>query len=136
MRIIKGSRELDDKKPIIAAEDDEDFDADFGSDMDEEEALTDAVDDVADTVEDMQDAIDDISEDSSNISVDNNIDDHYIAECESCKNIFISAVIHSEEEISHISGVCPICGKESDQYLKWIVKSVDSAPAPEEEQYE
>lgn len=108
------------KKRVVAA--DEDFD-DFNMNNEEDsDGLMDAVDDVADSVEDIQDTIDDVGEDSSAIEVNNNISNHYIAECDKCFGVFISAVIESDQEIDHVSGICPLCNKESDQYLKWIIK--------------
>ena len=108
------------KKYIKAAEEDElnEFD-----DIDDGDSLMDAIDDVADNVEDLQDAVDDIiDEDQVEIVVNNNIADHFIAECDACKGIFISAVVDSDQDIDHVSGVCPLCGKDSDQFLKWIIR--------------
>ncbi len=105
-------------KPIMAAG--EDF---LGEGVEETE-ISDTIDDVADSVDDMQDVVDDLEEDSPDIEVDNNIADHYIAECDSCQGVFISALIESDQEVTKISGICPICGKETDQYLKWIVREV------------
>ncbi len=104
-------------KRIVAA--DEDFD-DF--EMDETDGMMDAVDDVADAVEDVQDSMEDVREDDVAIEMNNNISNHYIAECDKCYGVFISAVIESDQEIDHVSGICPLCNKESDQYLKWIIK--------------
>ena len=101
-------------KPIMAA----------GDEFVEETEIYDTIDDVADTVDDMQEVVDDIEEDAPDIEVDNNIADHYVAECDSCQGIFISALIESDQEVTKISGVCPLCGKETDQYLKWIVREV------------
>ena len=67
---------------------------------------------------------DDIEEDSIEIELDNNIADHYIAECDICSGIFISELTETNQEAENITGICPICGKESEQYLKWIVKEV------------
>lgn len=108
---------------IVAAEGDE-FDTDDLM-YDEDESLSDTLDDVADTVEDMQDSMDDIREDDVDIEVDNNIAGHYIAECDNCHGVFISAVIESDQHIDHVSGVCPLCEKESDQYLKWVISAVE-----------
>ncbi len=88
----------------------------------EDDALSDQIDDMQDAVEDMQDAVEDIQEDEVDIDVDNNITDHLIAECENCKHIFISAMIASDQEVDSISGICPICNKDTTQQLKWIVK--------------
>lgn len=98
----------------------------FGDDEfidDEEDGLMDAIDDVADNVEDLQDTLDDVDEDEVEIEINNNIADHFIAECDRCHGIFISAVVDSDQEIDHVSGICPLCGKDSDQYLKWIIRS-------------
>lgn len=100
---------------------DDDIDLEELPDMNE--GISDTVDNIADNVEDIQDAVDDIQEDDVNIDIDNNIADHYIAECEKCHGIFISAVLDNENRIEKISGECPICGEKTDQYLKWIIKS-------------
>ena len=105
------------KKARITAAD-EDFEAeDF-----EQDGLDDSLDDMQDTLEDIQDDVEDISEDDETIEVDNNISDHYIAECEKCHGIFISAVIESDESVESIHGKCPLCEKDSEQFLKWVVK--------------
>ena len=105
---------------IKAAEDDfDEFD-----NIDDSDGIMDAIDDVADNVEDLQDAVDDIDDDEVEISINNNIADHFIAECDRCNGIFISAVVDSDQVIDHVSGTCPLCGKDTDQYLKWIIKSV------------
>ena len=108
---------------VKAAEEDEEF-----NDMDFEDAdgVMDALDNVADDVEDIQDSIDDMEDDSVDIALNNNIANHYIAECDKCQGIFISAVIESDQEIDHVSGICPMCGKETDQYLKWVIRELDS----------
>ena len=110
-------------KSILAA--DEEFDDFDEFDMDDEgdaDGLMDAVDDVADQVEDIQDTVEEESEDAVAINVNNNISNHFIAECDKCHGVFISAVIGSDQQIDHVSGTCPLCNKESDQYLKWIIK--------------
>ena len=108
---------------VKAAEEDEEF-----NDMDFEDAdgVMDALDSVADDVEDIQDSIDDMEDDSVDIALNNNIANHYIAECDKCQGIFISAVIESDQEIDDVSGICPMCGKETDQYLKWVIRELDS----------
>ena len=98
--------------------------ADFGY---EDDDISDAVDDLADSAEDLQDSVDDIEEDDENIEVNNNITDHYIAECDRCHGIFISAVVVSDQEVESVSGVCPLCGKESEQILKWVIKDAADA---------
>ena len=113
-------------KYVKAAEGDEDddimMDDDFGYE-DDTDGIMDAIDDVADNVEELQDQVDDIEEDDVEIAINNNIADHFIAECEKCNGIFISAVVDSDQVIDHVSGTCPLCGKDTDQYLKWIIRS-------------
>lgn len=125
-KIVASSREIKaaNRKYIKAAEGDQD---DFMDDFDDEEAdgIMDAMDTIADNVEDLQDSIDDVDEDDVEIAMNNNIGDHYIAECDKCNGIFISAVVESDQIIDHVSGTCPLCGKDSDQYLKWIIKDVN-----------
>lgn len=99
--------------------------ADFG--YDESDDIADAVDDLADTAEDLQDSVTDIEEDDDSIEVDNNIANHYIAECDRCHGIFISAVVVSDQEVESVSGICPLCGKESEQLLKWVIKDASDA---------
>lgn len=116
---------------ITAADDDFDtFGEEDGGDEDlaEEEddgSISDSIDDMADQVGDLQDQIDDVDMDEPSIDIDNNIEGHMIAECDACHGIFISAVIRSDQEIEKISGECPLCGKHSDQYLKWYIKSIE-----------
>lgn len=94
--------------------------------MDDDEDIDNTLDNIADNIEDIQDQMDDIDPDDVDIEVDNNINGHYIAECERCHGIFISAMLESDQDIEKISGTCPLCEKETDQYLKWIVKSVSA----------
>lgn len=109
---------------IVAADDDK-F-SDFEDDLLEEDAgLDDAVDDLADQVEDLQDAFDGIEEDDPNIEIDNNIEGKYIAECDRCKGIFISAIPESDVFMDHIHGTCPLCEHETDQYLNWVVRKAE-----------
>jgi uncharacterized protein YoxC len=105
------------KKNIYAAED-------VGG-YEDDDALVDTIDDLSDTVEDLQDSVDNINEeDDVNIDIENNISDHFVAECESCGGIFISAVVESDNNAESIIGNCPICGKETTQDLKWVIKAV------------
>lgn len=90
------------------------------------DGILDAIDDVADNIEDIQDTVDDVKEDDIDIQLNNNIADHYLAECDRCGGVFISAVVESDQDIDHVSGVCPICGEETDQYLKWIIRDAGS----------
>lgn len=114
--------------PITAADDDEvaaddafDFDAeespDFGTDDSFDEELDAEGSEFIDEYED--------PEEQPNIDTDNNIAGHYIVECNRCHGIFISALMESDQQVEFISGVCPLCEKESDQYIKWVVKPVE-----------
>lgn len=103
-----------------AAISDDDDDAILVSDDDN---ISDTLEDMSDKIDDIQDAVDDVDEDNVDIETDNNIENHYIAECDKCHGIFISAVIESDQEVEKVSGICPLCESESDQYLKWVVKS-------------
>lgn len=118
MKISRGKHPIKaSAQPVMAAG--------FGLDEEvTEEAISDTIDDVSDSVDDLQEVVDDVEEDDVDIEADNNIADHYIAECDSCQGTFISALIESDQEVEKISGVCPLCGKDTDQYLKWIIRSV------------
>lgn len=106
----------------IMAADDEMFDDEM---LDDDTGFGDALDNLSDKVEDIQDQVDDVDEDPIDIQMENNISNHYIAECESCHGVFISAMVESDQEVTKISGKCPLCEKETDQYLKWVVKAVE-----------
>lgn len=110
---------------IVAADEDEmNVVSNFGDVDDLDDSFSEQLDDVADTVEDIQDTVsdDDHQEDSIDIEVENNIAGHYIAECDKCKNVFISATVLSDQVVESVTGICPICKEESDQYLKWVIK--------------
>lgn len=110
------------------AEGEDDFDEGF---IDPDDSgLYDTLDDVADTVEDIQDTVDEIDQDDVNIEMNNNITGHYIAECDSCHGIFISATIESDQKVEKVSGVCPLCEKETDQYLKWVIRDANENDSP------
>lgn len=134
---IMSSRNTADLQTITAADD---FDSDdFDDDFDEiphepveddtvadDDSITDTLNNMSEQLDDLQDDITDPSnEDDINIDINNNIDNHYIAECEKCHGIFISSLIASDQRVESIHGVCPLCDKESDQYLKWIVEAVE-----------
>lgn len=95
-----------DDDPDVDVEDDdfdsEDFDDSDDSEFEEEE----------------------VEEDDVDIEVENNIANHYIAECDRCHGVFISALVETDQEVDSISGTCPLCGKDTEQYLKWIIKEV------------
>ena len=111
MKISKSKRQIKASTRIVGAEE-ENFD------------IGDTIDDISDNIDDIQDTIDDIEEDDVDIEIDNNIVNHYIAECDKCHGIFISALVESDQEVEKISGTCPLCDKETDQYLKCIIKDV------------
>ena len=102
---------------VVSATDQDNYDSD--------QTISDDIADLSDKVDDLQDSVDDTQEDDIDIEIDNNISGHYIAECDNCHGVFISAMIESDQQVQKISGVCPLCNKQSDQYLKWIVKAVD-----------
>lgn len=111
--------------PITAAEDDEDefgFD-DFEDEGFNDEPMEDSGEDEEIPLEEGEELED--PEEEPNIETENNIENHYIVECDRCHGIFISALVESDQVIDHISGVCPLCEKESDQYVKWVVKPVE-----------
>lgn len=91
----------------------------------DEDSVADSLDDLSDSVDDLQDDVEEIREDDPNIEIENNIENHFIAECESCGGIFISAMLQSDQEIDHITGICPLCERETNQYLKWVIKKVN-----------
>lgn len=93
--------------------------------LDEDDNMAETLDDMSDQLDDLQEDVEEVQEDDIDIDVENNIEGHYIAECEMCHGVFISAVIENEQHPEKVSGVCPLCGKDSDQYLKWIVHLVD-----------
>lgn len=97
------------RKPVMAAEVD-------GNDIRE------TIDDLADSVTEVQDVVEEVSEDNPGIEVDNNIANHFIAECDNCHGIFISAMVETDQDVKSVTGICPLCDKESDQILKWIIK--------------
>ena len=69
--------------------------------------------------------VEDVQPDEPSIDVDNNIADHYIAECDACKGVFIAATTVTEHQVFTIEGVCPLCDAESIQRLGWIIKEVE-----------
>lgn len=120
---------------ITAADEDADFESDEfdetpadGMIVDDEfgeDQLSDTLDNISDKVDDIQDSMDDVQEDDVCIDIDNNISNHYVAECEKCKGIFISSVVETDQKLDKIHGSCPLCDKETDQYLKWIIKDIE-----------
>ena len=105
----------------------DDFDA-------ESDAISDTVDDISDTIDNLQDDIDSDYPDDTYIDINNNIADHYIAECDRCHEVFISPTIYSENNtLKSTEGECPVCHDETKQVLKWVIKSVEDADDPVED---
>ena len=113
-------------KPVFAADGDEKFEDVFVDDA--EEDVSDTLEGVQDSLDDLQDQVDEFDDKpkDSVLDVTNNIEDHYIAECDNCHEVFISAVVESESPIESVEGECPCCHEHSKQYLKWIVRSASS----------
>lgn len=111
MNTIESAKSHKHHKRIVASEE---------SDVDFHETF----EDLSDTIDDMQEQLEEVDEDEIDIELDNNISNHFIAECDRCQGVFISALRESDQEIEKISGVCPLCQKRTDQYLKWIIKDV------------
>lgn len=130
---ISASKRHDTKTRIVAA--DEDFlemdDTEFSDEdvpvdaFDDQDDFDDRLDEMADNIEDMQDTLDEVTEDDVDIEIDNNLEGHLIAECDKCHGIFISAMVESDQDVEKITGICPLCEKESDQYFKWVIKAID-----------
>lgn len=122
MKIVHAKTDIKAKKNVFAAENVFGDEADFGGpDLDAN----------ADTVEEEEidmDLGEDGQQDGSTIEVDNNIVNHLIAECQNCHGIFISAMVASDQKVESINGVCPLCNKDTEQFLQWIIKEY-----PEEE---
>ena len=97
------------RKPIMAAE----VDADD---------IRDTIDDLADSVGEVQDVVEEVSEDDVDIELDNNIANHFIAECDRCHGVFISAMVETDQDVKSVTGICPLCDKETEQILKWVIK--------------
>ena len=106
------------KRPILAADDFDDEDI-FNT---EDESNNEEFVEEEEIDEDAEPKEANIQEDDPDIDVDNNIQNHVIAECDNCKGIFISAMIASEQDIESINGICPLCNKDTTQTLKWIIK--------------
>jgi len=102
-------------KRILAADDD----------LLDDEVVEDVVDELSDTVDDLQEQMDEIEEDEILIEEDINIAGHYIAQCDICQGIFISAVNTSDQVVTSITGICPLCDKESEQFLNWVIEDVE-----------
>ena len=128
---IYSNKNVKERQRIVAA--DEDFQAEDDQELgfdeptfgEDEDTFDDNLDDMADAIDDMQDQLDEVQEDDIDIEIDNNVEGHLIAECDKCHGIFISAMMESDQEVDKISGICPLCDKESDQYFKWVIKAIE-----------
>lgn len=119
-KIIKASR-------VVAANEDEMFLDDDAIDMLDEkgtDSSDDTLDEIADKIDDIKDTVENVEQDDEYIEVTNNIEDHYIAECDNCGGIFISAIKETEDPVEYVHGTCPLCQEETDQYLKWTIQKV------------
>ena len=114
MKIVHAKTDVREKKNVFAAENVFEDMAD-GFENDE-------LDDGTASYEETEDMGEDGQQDGSTIDIDNNIVNHLIAECENCHGIFISAMLASDQDIESINGVCPLCNKDTEQSLKWIIK--------------
>ena len=119
------------KRTKITAAEEDDFDIQVDDnysvdDIDVDDNFNDKLDDVVDTVEDIQDTVDsdDQKEEDVSIDIENNISGHYVAECEKCKGIFISATVQSDQRVESVTGECPLCGEDTEQYLKWVITPI------------
>jgi hypothetical protein len=118
---VGASRSMRSKSRIVAADEDE-FDDFEDEELDED--VEESIDDIADTVDDMQDWLQDVEEDSIDIDLDANISNHYIVQCDGCQDIFISALVETDQDVEKITGICPCCEKSTDQNVKWIIREV------------
>lgn len=84
--------------------------------------IRETIDDLADSVGDVQDVVEEVEEDDVDIEIDNNIANHFIAECDRCHGVFISAMVETDQDVKSVTGICPLCDKETEQVLKWIIK--------------
>lgn len=116
--------------PITAADEDEEDPFRFEDEIDDKDAFDFDAEIDPDVETELSDEIEsddpyDNPEEETNIEPDNNIAGHYIAECDRCHGVFISALVESDQQVEFLSGICPLCEKESDQYIKWVIKPVE-----------
>lgn len=113
-------------RSITASEDDEFEDENsFVEDLEDPDSIQDTLGDIAEQVDDALDTMEDEYPDDPSIEVNNNIDGHYIVECDKCHGIFISALVESDQPVKSVSGTCPICDSETDQTVKWVIHAVN-----------
>ena len=113
MKIVHSKTDIKGRRNVFAAENV--FEDEGGFDGPE----LDGEDNVEEVAEDLGE---DGQQDGSTIEIDNNIANHLIAECQNCHGIFISAMIASDQPVESINGVCPLCNKDTEQSLLWIIK--------------
>ena len=108
-------------RPVLAASDD------FVS-VEDVDDMSEALDEASDRIDDIQEAVSDVDEYPHDpmFDMENNIENHYIAECDRCHEVFISAVVESDSDVFSVNGECPCCHEETTQNLKWIIRSVNS----------
>ena len=96
--------------------------------LDDTDSMQDTVEDMSDTLDDIQDAIEDTDTAPSDtiLDMENNISDHYVAECERCHEVFISAVVESDTPVDSVEGECPCCHEHTTQHLRWIIRDIDN----------
>lgn len=114
MKIVHAKTDANGKKKIVAANVFADEPGFEGPDVEDEDAVEEEIVD--------EDLGEDGEQDGTTIEVDNNIVNHLIAECQNCHGIFISAMIASDQAVESINGVCPLCNKDTEQFLNWIIK--------------
>lgn len=118
------------KVRVVAADDNPGFgdEPNFEGDlsMEDTDGFSDDLNELSDSVDDLQDAVEDDGGPADTIlDIHNNIENHYIAECQNCHEIFISAMVESDSPVQSIHGECPVCHEETDQDLKWIVRDLN-----------
>lgn len=135
MKISKNGKVLSSSKIMAAGEEDIEYMQDdmsgddaIGGMIDDFQMQNDFQDDTEEVIDDSEEGEeeveDDVEQDDVDIEIENNIDNHYIAECDSCHGVFISALVETDQDVEMISGTCPLCGKDTDQYLKWIIRAI------------
>ena len=116
MKIVHAKTTLNGKRNVFAAGnvfgDENDFD---GPNLDDEGMEDEIAPEDLDMGEDGQ-------QNGTTIEIDNNITNHLIAECQNCHGVFISAMLASDQDIESINGICPLCSKDTEQFVKWVIK--------------
>ena len=124
MKIVHAKTDVKPRKIYAAGENVFADDPDFGAPELENDA-----EDLAESGEEVvEEGLGEEGQQDGSTEIDNNIFNHLIAECQNCHGIFISAMIASDQAVESINGVCPLCSKETEQFLIGIIKEY-----PEEE---